>query len=396
MVIRKLFKKRMKLKQNPFNIEKFITMIKEMKMELLGQAKQKQIITIAIGSGKGGVGKSSFTVNLAHILKRLSLKIGIIDADLYGPSLSIMLPVEKPLQVSDSGVIQPAVSHGIKVVSLSHFPQGKEATIVRAPIANATIKKFTREVDWAGVDVVLIDLPPGTGDIQLTLMQTISLNHGIVVTTPSKVSLVDVKKSIEMYKRMNVPLLGLVENMSYLEDSLTKERIHPFGQGGGRRLANECQIPFLGCIPLDEEVSHCLDSGKSIFENKRVSPAMQSLEEIAIEIRSKICDTSDSKKSFEAVGKVSDHFFEVSKDKTIYRFRFSDVQRNCPCARCVDEITGHRIVEEESINENVSVQGIRSIGNYALKFSFNRGCSQGIYTWECLRKIDSENGCCSH
>ncbi len=352
----------------------------------LNQMNKKQIKTIAIGAGKGGVGKSSFTVNLAHMLKLLSLKVGIIDADLYGPSLSLMLPPEQPLRVDEAGTIFPAISRGIKVVSLSHFSQGREAMIVRAPIANATIKKFVTQVDWGDVDIVLIDLPPGTGDIQLTLMQSILLTGAIAITTPSKASTIDVKKSIEMFQRMNVQILGLVENMSYLEDNVTKERYYPFGEGGGKALSLECKIPFLGQIPLEEEISRSLDSGTSFFESARVTTAMKVFEEIAIEIRSKIWQDDGSLKLFEHVEKIDQHNFEVRKGDLRSQYRFSAIQRLCPCARCVDEVSGRSIVDPETLDENVSAIKIELLGNYAIKFHFTSGCSQGIYTWEYIEK----------
>ncbi len=343
-------------------------------------AKSERIIkTVALGSGKGGVGKSSLTVMLAHILKRFSLRIGVLDADLYGPSLSLMLPPDKPLSVSETGRILPAESKGIKVVSLSHFTQGKEAMMVRAPIANATIKKFTEEVDWGDVDLVLIDLPPGTGDIQLTLMQTISLTGAIVITTPSKASIIDVKKSIEMFQKMKVPILGLIENMSYFEDRLTKFRHYPFGQGRGGKLANECGIPFLGMVPLDEEICDSLDEGVSLFDNLNPGRASEILEEIGIEIRSKICDDQWETRKIEKIFNDTENL-ELWISGKAYRYRFSEIQKSCPCARC----KGNGLVDG-----NVFAVEVKRMGNYALTFHFSSGCSQGIYSWQHLEKYCS-------
>lgn len=356
-------------------------------MNKLQQVSESKIKTIAIGAGKGGVGKSTFTVGLAMMLKNLSLNVGILDADLYGPSLSLLLPPQTPPSQTKTGKIIPVISKGVKVVSLSHYKQGQEAAMVRAPIANATIEKFVKEVDWGDVDIVLIDLPPGTGDIQLTLMQTVPLTGAIAITTPSRVSTIDVKKAIDLFKTMGVDVFGVVENMSYFQDSVTLEKYFPFGEGGGKKLAASCQIPFLGSIPLDEEVSSSLDVGRSFFETPRVTPAKKAFEEIAIEIRSKICDDSSRTKKIEGATVRSDDFFEVVGNQRKLVLRFSDVQKMCPCARCRDETTGVSLIDTETIDENVSALTIKLIGNYALKFSFSSGCSQGLYTWDQLEKL---------
>lgn len=358
-------------------------------MNKLRQVTKSPIKTLAIGAGKGGVGKSTFTVGLALTLKNLSLNVGVLDADLYGPSLSLLLPPQTPPSMTESGKIIPAISKGIKVVSLSHYKQGQEAAMVRAPIANATIEKFVKDVDWGDVDIVLIDLPPGTGDIQLTLMQNIPLTAAIAITTPAKIATIDVKKAIDLFKQMEVEVLGVVENMSYLQDSLTMEKYFPFGQGGGKKLAEDCKIPLLGTIPLDEELSSSLDAGRSFFETPRVTIAKKAFEEIAIEIRSKICDDISRTKKIEKVTKKSDHSFEVvgRKQKLVCRFR--DVQKACPCARCRDEVTGMSLVDPETIDDNLDATEVRLIGNYAIKFSFTSGCSQGIYTWDQLEKLSS-------
>ena len=348
-------------------------------MHVFNKKKERVIKTIALGSGKGGVGKSSLTVLLAHVLRRFSLKVGIIDADLYGPSLSLMLPPEIPLKVSEAGRIIPALSQGIKVVSLSHFTQGREAMMVRAPIANATIKKFVEDVDWGDVEVVLIDLPPGTGDIQLTLMQMVSLTGAVVITTPSKASIIDVKKSIEMFQRMNVPILGLIENMSYFEDRLTHLRQYPFGQGRGKKLAEEFAVNFLGMVPLDEEICDSLDEGSSIFENRNPGAISEILEEIGIEIRSKICDDRGVISKIEKIFH-NDEFLELSCGGNSYRYKFSEIQKRCPCARC----KGEGVVDEKV----VAIE-IRKMGNYAISVHFSSGCSQGIYTWQHLENYSS-------
>lgn len=350
-------------------------------MQLVQENQSKSIPTLAIGSGKGGVGKSTFTVLLAHILKQLSFKVGIVDADLYGPSLSLMLPPESVLTVDDAGTIFPAISQDIKIVSASHFAQGQRATIVRAPIANAMIQTFATQVNWGDTDIVLIDLPPGTGDIQLTLLQTIPLNGALAVTTPSKVALIDVKKSIEMFRQMNVPIWGLVENMSFFQDALTGEKSFPFGMGGGKALAEEMGVPFLQNIPLDEMVSQSLDQGISPFSLRKETYVERIMVEIAIEISEQMCDDGDCSNRLEKVEQIDNKNFEVTRGGRRYRLNFAKVQQVCPCARCSKGREEKSEADDNAVIKDVTATSIEIVGRYALRFMFTSGCSRGIYSW---------------
>lgn len=224
---------------------------------------------IAIVAGKGGVGKSAVTVNLALALQKKGYFVGILDADLYGPSLQKMLPMEEAPQEYEKEVntLLPAVGKGIKMISMAYFRRENEASMVRAPIANALITQFLHNVHWGDLDYLLLDFPPGTGDIQLTILQEAVLSGAIIVTTPQEVALLDVHKATQMLEKMHVPILGVVENMSYFSDPKTGEKHFVFGKGGGRRFAEGRGLPFLGEIPIDPHLSLCLDEGKSIFEN---------------------------------------------------------------------------------------------------------------------------------
>jgi len=229
---------------------------------------------LGVAAGKGGVGKSSLTVNLALCFQKMGLKVGIMDADLYGPSLQKMLPEDtlpRP-SVEHPGKLTPAQKNGMSLISMAYFLKDEEAAaIVRAPIANQMIKQFFHGVHWGELDCLLIDFPPGTGDIQLTLMQEGSLSGGIVVTTPQEVALQDVRKAISLFRHMRVPVFGLVENMSYFQDPVSDRRYYPLGRGGGKRLCLREAIPFLGEIPLDEQISHCCDAGISLLEKGGIS-----------------------------------------------------------------------------------------------------------------------------
>ncbi len=224
---------------------------------------------IAVVAGKGGVGKSAVTVNLALALQKKGYFVGILDADLYGPSLQKMLPMEEMPQEYErkKNSLLPAIGSGIKMISMAYFRAKNEASMVRAPIANALITQFLHNVHWGDLDYLLLDFPPGTGDIQLTILQETILSGAIIVTTPQEVALLDVHKATQMLEKMHVPILGVVENMSYFSDPKTQEKHFVFGKGGGRRFAEERGLPFLGEIPIDPQLSLCLDEGKSIFES---------------------------------------------------------------------------------------------------------------------------------
>lgn len=217
---------------------------------------------IAIAAGKGGVGKSSVTVNLALALKNRGYSVGVMDTDIYGPSIRRMLPEDRmPQQRGDT--IIPALSFGIRMISMAYFRKEEEASVVRAPIANNVVSQFIRQVEWGDLDYLLIDFPPGTGDIQLTLAQQAKLTGAVMVTTPQEVALMDVRKAMHMFDQVNVPIAGVIENMSYFDHA--GERLHIFGRGGGERLAREVGVPVLGSIPIDPEVCRSGDHGLSLF-----------------------------------------------------------------------------------------------------------------------------------
>lgn len=229
---------------------------------------------VAVAAGKGGVGKSTLSLNLALFLQRSGRKVGLMDADLYGPSLRKMLPEQVPPsqhpQVQER--IIPAESSGIKLISMAYFLAEEDPASVRAPIANGIIKQFIHLVEWGELDFLIIDFPPGTGDIQLTLMQESRLSGAIVVTTPQEIALLDVAKATAMFRQMQVPVIGVVENMSYY-DVGDGQKIYPFGQGGGERFALQNGLLFLGQIPIDPAISCCCDAGTSLFGEGVRTPA---------------------------------------------------------------------------------------------------------------------------
>ena len=221
--------------------------------------------TIAVASGKGGVGKSTVAVNLAIAMAKDGAKVGLIDADLYGPSIPMMLGInEKPeMEVIDGKQkIKPIENYGIKVMSIGFLIDDNDPVIWRGAMASGAIKQFMSDVNWGELDYLIFDLPPGTGDIQLTIAQTIPMTGSIIVTTPQDVSLIDAKKALKMFRKVNVPVLGVIENMSYFIAPDTGNRYDIFGVGGGEKLAGELETKFLGGIPIDMSIREGGDSGK--------------------------------------------------------------------------------------------------------------------------------------
>ena len=218
---------------------------------------------IAVGSGKGGVGKTTVAVNLAISLARLGRKVGLMDADVYGPNVPLMMGVRAtPHAIGDR--IQPIEKYGVRIMSMGFLNPGDKPLVWRGPMLHSVIQQFLRNVDWGQLDYLIIDLPPGTGDVQLTLIQTAPLTGSIVVTTPSDVSLEDARKAIHMFQQVRVPILGLVENMSYLTCPHCSERIDVFSYGGGRKTAETMDVHFLGELPLDPSVRIGGDTGKPV------------------------------------------------------------------------------------------------------------------------------------
>lgn len=349
---------------------------------------------IGIAAGKGGVGKSCVTVNLALALQKLGFKIGIIDADIYGPSLRRMLPEEKlPIQNKDR--IIPAVCKGIKLISMAYFRREDEAAVVRAPIANGIIQQFLKNVDWGELDYLLIDFPPGTGDIQLTLSQNAQLSGAIMVTTPQEVALLDVRKAMHLFYQVKVPIIGIVENMSFFQVPGSDQKVYPFGQGGGNNLAKESGFSLLGEIPIHAEISRSGDNGSSLFEEN--NPEAQTAANLFIEIAKTFIGHLKvlNKRKLSEVEKIIQkdrHIFTVEwSDGLQADFRLSNLQRQCPCAGCVDELTGQSLIDKDSIPDDLRATSIETIGRYALKIYFNSGCDKGIYSFEFLRQLAEEN-----
>jgi ATP-binding protein involved in chromosome partitioning len=242
---------------------------------------------VAVASGKGGVGKSTVSVNLACALQHLGLKVGLLDCDIYGPSIPLMMGVhERPTISADEKMVPPA-NYGVKLMSMGFLVEGDQPVIWRGPMIMKTIQQFFSAVEWGDLDILLVDLPPGTGDAQLSLCQTVPLDGGVIVTTPQEASLGVVRKGMAMFQKVNVPILGLVENMSYFTTP-TGERVEIFGHGGGRAEAARQQVAFLGEVPLFTEIREGGDKGVPVVVSAPGQPAGQAFVKIAETLRQQL------------------------------------------------------------------------------------------------------------
>jgi len=372
--------------------------------------------TIAVASGKGGVGKSTVAVNLARALQGQGAAVGLMDTDVYGPSIRKMLPEDR-MPMQKNGMLQPALCAGIRMISMAYFRDESTATAVRAPIANSIVTQFIQNVAWGQLDYLIIDFPPGTGDIQLTLSQRARLSGAVMVTTPQQIAMLDVRKAINMFVQVRIPVIGVIENMSGLFHPTAKEIIYPFGKGGGVRLAQEIGAPYLGSIPLDPQLSVRSDMGQSIFSEaeKNELSASQSFRSIAskVEAHVKAIDADDAnclqiidlhwqrlpdsenndcsifkdtrakkKKVALAINKIiqknNSAFLIEWNDGAVMSYQLSELQKRCPCAQCIEN-------EAVLVDSGVGAKRIVSVGRYALRIEFTKGCSRGIYSFDMLR-----------
>jgi ATP-binding protein involved in chromosome partitioning len=245
---------------------------------------------IAVASGKGGVGKSTCSANLACALKHLGARVGLLDCDIYGPSIPLMMGVHEKPTVSAASRLMPPVAHGVKVMSIGLLLDNDQPVIWRGPMIAKTIDQFLKAVEWGDLDFLLVDLPPGTGDAQLSLCQTVALDGGVIVTTPQEASLGVVRKGIAMFRKVNVPILGIVENMSYFTTP-NGERVEIFGHGGGKEEAARQDVPFLGEVPIFTEIREGGDCGMPIVVSTPNHAAGKAFIQIAETLRKKFEST---------------------------------------------------------------------------------------------------------
>jgi len=243
---------------------------------------------VAVGAGKGGVGKSTTAVNLAMALRKTGARVGLMDTDVYGPNIPQMLGVHEPPEVSEDKKMIPPEGHGIKVISMGMLVPPDQPVIWRGPMLHGAVQQFMRDVVWGELDYLVVDLPPGTGDIALSMAQSVPVAGAIVVTTPQGVSVSDVRKAMGMFRQLNIPVLGVMENMSYFVCGHCQERTEIFGHGGGAAMATDMGIPFLGEVPIDTRVRAGGDEGQPIVAVAPDSPAARAFVAVAGKVAAQV------------------------------------------------------------------------------------------------------------
>src|SRR5918993_649358 len=239
---------------------------------------------VAVSSGKGGVGKSTVAVNLAVSLALDGARVGIMDADVYGPNVPIMLGAAQAKPEVEGNKLIPIEAYGVKLMSMAVLQPGDKPMIVRGPILHGLVKQFLTDVKWGELDYLIVDMPPGTGDVQLSLAQLVPVQGAVLVTTPQEVAVMDVRRALRMFETVAVPVLGIVENMSYFIAPDTGTRYNIFGEGGGERLANAYHVPFLGAIPLGIDVREGGDKGVPVVVGHPDSPQAQAFRRVSEEV----------------------------------------------------------------------------------------------------------------
>lgn len=247
---------------------------------------------IAIGSGKGGVGKTTISVNLAVALARMGHKVGLLDADVYGPNVPLMMGTNAQPKLASENRIEPLEQFGVKMISVGLLNPGDQPVIWRGPMLHQLVRQFLQQVVWGELDYLIVDLPPGTGDVAISLIQTVPVTGAVVVTTPSDVSLQDARKAVGMFRQLKVDILGMVENMSYFVCPHCKEEIDVFSKGGGERTAQQFDLSFLGRVELDPDIRKAGDTGKPAVLEGESSPHARSLYGFARQVIERVAATN--------------------------------------------------------------------------------------------------------
>ena len=373
---------------------------------------------VAVGSGKGGVGKSTIAVNLALALQHVGARVGLVDADVLGPSIPGMLglPTDHPPEATPDGRIVPADRHGLKAMSMGLLRGDDDPAILRGPMVSKYLQMLVGAVDWGQLDYLILDLPPGTGDTQLTLAQSLPLSGAVIVTTPQDVSLKIARRGLRMFETVHVDILGIIENMSTFTCPHCAKGTDIFRSGGGERMSRQIGVPFLGSLPLDADVVTGGDEGRPIFVDKPDSVSARAYLAIATELAGRLdglpaaalrpfswtWDTDEGEPAWvETAARPSGSRttaigFHRRDPRTLsvlwedgHRddFDVRDMRLACHCPFCIEEMSGRPLLDPASVRPDVAPRTITSVGNYAITVNWSDGHSTGIYSFEYLRAL---------
>ncbi len=354
----------------------------------LGLSRVK--FSIAIASGKGGVGKSTVSSNLSVAIRKLGFSVGLLDADIYGPSQPGMFGSLDSKPDLSRGYLKPVEKYGVRFISIGLLMDKNAPVIWRAPIAMKMIHQFLDQVEWGELDYLLIDLPPGTGDVQLTLAQQAQLSGAVIVTTPQEVALGVARKGLKMFQQVNVPIIGIVENMSGFVCGHCGKETDIFSKGGGEKLAADMQVPFLGKLPLDPSIMSSGDKGVPLVVESNESGSAKAIMNLAgvvtkrvAEIEATISANEPESIQLDREGNIDVLWPDGHKGRhSAHVLRF-----NCECAQCKDEDTGRKLIDPRRIPLDIKITGVNPIGRYGISVAFSDGHNTGIYVFNRLRKI---------
>jgi ATP-binding protein involved in chromosome partitioning len=345
---------------------------------------------IAVASGKGGVGKSTTAVNLALGFRAIGLKAGIMDADIYGPSQPKLLGLSGKPHITEQNKLRPMEGYGLKAMSMGFMVDEGTPVVWRGPMVVQALNQMLREVLWGDLDVLVIDMPPGTGDVQLTMAQQVPLSGAVIVSTPQDLALIDARKGLAMFQRVNIPVLGIVENMSYFLCPSCGTRSDIFGHGGAENEAAKLDVPFLGAVPLHMDIRERSDAGKPIVATLPDSVHAGIYRDIAAKTWTEVQKAKGAAMAAPdlMVSPASDVLYVAFDGAEKYDLTAEMLRVMSPSA----EVQGHSPEQRVTVpkKRNVRIKELKPIGNYAVRIVFDDGHDTGLFTWDYLRTLGRE------
>ena len=341
---------------------------------------------LAVSSCKGGVGKSTVAVNLAYALQSKGYQVGLFDADVYGPSLPTLVRPDATEVYQRNDLIMPLPAGGLKVMSFGFVTGDHRApAIMRGPMVTSVIQQLLGGCEWGHLDVLVIDFPPGTGDIQLTLTQAVPISGAVIVTTPQELSLIDVEKGIQMFDKTAVPTLAVIENMSWFECGECGSRHYPFGQGARAKLVKRFGIEHSFELPMLPALSASSDRGKPYVQENPDSDASRVIGELASLVMHEL-DAEDKRRVSTLEYNVGQDMILTLPDGSEHEFPPRNLRLACQCAACIDEHTGKALLDPSTIDEDVYPTNVRPLGNYAAAVEWSDGHTSSVYPFKMLEE----------